>query len=378
MPRAIKVLHAIGGLNRGGVETWAVNVLDHIDRDRFQLDFLVHSTEEYAYADAVTAKGARILVCPGHTRPWIYWANFRDLYRQYGPYDIVHSHVYHFSGIVLPTARMLGVPIRIMHACPAILDLAPPSPWRTLYCGAMLRSVAVNATHLLACSETSLKSYVALCRPNTTDRRVFLMGIDLKPFEKKSERDEVRRAYGVPLQVPVVIYVARFVPHKNHDQLIRIADRLNPSDQQQVHFVLVGSHGSELPRLRERAAVRPYLTILESVADISGLLQASDLFFFPSLEEGFGLVSVEACAAGLPVVAADHPTVREASAPTHRDLMFPPNDDPAALERINRVLNDATLRVRLREDGLAWARRFAIEHSARELIAIYQQAFRTA
>jgi hypothetical protein len=40
--RTIRVLQIVGGMNRGGIETWLMHVLRHIDRDRFQIDFVVH------------------------------------------------------------------------------------------------------------------------------------------------------------------------------------------------------------------------------------------------------------------------------------------------------------------------------------------------
>ena len=39
----VRVLHVLGGMNRGGVETWLMHVLRHIDRNRFRMDFLVHT-----------------------------------------------------------------------------------------------------------------------------------------------------------------------------------------------------------------------------------------------------------------------------------------------------------------------------------------------
>ena len=49
--RPIRILHVVGGMNRGGVETWLMHVLRHIDRDRFQMDFLVHTEKPCPYDD---------------------------------------------------------------------------------------------------------------------------------------------------------------------------------------------------------------------------------------------------------------------------------------------------------------------------------------
>lgn len=112
----IKVLHVLGGLDRGGVETWLMHVLRHIDRDRFQFDFLVSTTRECAYDREAKALGSLIIPNPDPHNPLLYALNFVRNYRKYGPYDIVHSHVHHFSGFVLLLSRILGVPIRIAHS----------------------------------------------------------------------------------------------------------------------------------------------------------------------------------------------------------------------------------------------------------------------
>ncbi len=47
--KPVRILHVVGGMNRGGVETWLMHVLRNIDREQYQMDFLVHTTEPYAY-----------------------------------------------------------------------------------------------------------------------------------------------------------------------------------------------------------------------------------------------------------------------------------------------------------------------------------------
>src|SRR5690242_11069048 len=118
----IKVLHAVGGMNRGGVETWLMHVLRHIDRDRFQIDFLVHTTQPCDYDDEIRRLRSTIIPCLDHFRPWLYASNFRHILREYGPYDVVHSHVLHYSGYILRLARQAGVPVRVAHSH---LDTSP-------------------------------------------------------------------------------------------------------------------------------------------------------------------------------------------------------------------------------------------------------------
>ncbi len=101
---------------------------------------------------------------------------------------------------------------------------------------------------------------------------------------------------------------------------------------------------------------------------------ASDAFIFPSLEEGFGIVALEAQAAGLPVIASNLPAIREACAPSHRDLMFEPNNDDALLFQLKLLLGSQAFRDRLSADGREWATRFTVEASLASLVDVYESA----
>ena len=121
------------------------------------------------------------------------------------------------------------------------------------------------------------------------------------------------------------------------------------------------------------AAAREDVSMIVGLPDVSRLLMASDVFVFPSLEEGFGVVALEAAAAGLPVVATSLPTIREAVGPSCQELMFEPNDYRTAAKHVLRVLANAGLRKRLAADGREWAARFSVERSVEELVSVYER-----
>src|ERR1700681_2131925 len=112
----MRILHVLGKLDRGGVETSLVQVLRNIERQKYQMDFLVHTTYPGAYDEEVRALGSRIIPCLSPSKPLHYAFNLRRILNQYGPYDVVHSHVHHFSGYVLMLAAMSGVKVRIAHS----------------------------------------------------------------------------------------------------------------------------------------------------------------------------------------------------------------------------------------------------------------------
>ena len=296
----------------------------------------------------------------------------KEFYKEYGPYDVVHSQVHLFSGYVLHLAAQAKVPVRIAHIHP-LTDINEKQLLRPIYRWIMTRWISKSATHVIAPSKKSLEAFQAICDCSGKHMNILYNGIELERFSKPVNKIDVRQKYHLPLDLPILIYVARFAPHKNHAQILRIADQVN-CNSVKTHFVMVGSHGELLETLIEKIKGRSDISILTGVEDVSELLNAADIFFFPSLEEGFGVVAIEAAAAGLPVVATDLPTIREACSPTHQAFMFPPNDDAAAQASILRILGEPQLKQNLSYEAREWSTNFSIENSVNQLVYLYNRS----
>jgi glycosyltransferase involved in cell wall biosynthesis len=109
-----------------------------------------------------------------------------------------------------------------------------------------------------------------------------------------------------------------------------------------------------------------------SEADLGGWYRAADAFAFPSVKEGFGLVVLEALAAGLPVVASDIPVFAEYLEDGHSALLVPPGDPVALAGALARLAGDPALRRRLADGGRPLVDRFtwaAAAHAHREIYA---------
>ncbi|MBE8986240.1 glycosyltransferase family 1 protein [Nostoc sp. LEGE 12450] len=302
---SIRILHVVGGMNMGGIETWLMYILRHIDRDRFQINFLVNTAQPSAYDEEIRALGSKVIPCPHPSRPWLYAANFKRILREYGPYDIVHSHVHHFSGFILRLAQQAGVPIRIAHSHVDSFLLEAKARWyRRLYLSLMERWIALYATVGLACSRQAGEALFGLSELRW---RVLDCGIDLKPFQAVVNSVSVRAELGIPKDALVIGHVGRFEQPKNHQFLVDIFAEVAKREPK-MYLLLVGNGSLRLDieqkiiqmGLTERvifAGVRPDVPRL--------MLSAMDIFLFPSLYEGLGLVLIEAQAAGLPCVFSD-------------------------------------------------------------------------
>lgn len=316
--RPIRVLHVLGALNRGGAETWILNVLRHIDRDRFRLDFAVHTSQPAAYDDEARALGARIFPCLRPHRPLRYLRNLRRILESEGPYDVVHSHVHHYSGIVLWQARRCGVRTRLAHSHS---DTSGPDRAagmaRRGYLKLTERLVRRHATGGLAASDQAASALFGRAWRQDPRWRLLFCGIDLAPFERPWDRAPIAREFGIAPDAVIFGHVGRFEPQKNHlflvDLFARIAESL-PS----AHLCLVGDgslRGAVEERVRQLGLERrvAFAGVREDVPKL--LLGLFDAFLLPSLFEGLPVALLEAQAAGVPCVVSDAISPQAAALP---------------------------------------------------------------
>ncbi|MBI4965615.1 MAG: glycosyltransferase family 1 protein [Desulfomonile tiedjei] len=303
-----RVLHVVDGLERGGITTWLMNVLRHTSRDVLQMDFLVHTADPCSYDDEARALGSRILHCPYHRKPWLYARHFTRLVREYGPYDIVHSHCHRFSGLVLRLAYKEAVPVRIVHShSDASAIVAEEGLFRRAYYSLMDHWIDKYGTVGFAASRSAAKDLFGENWESDGRWKTLFCGIDTTPFHHTYDRRAVREEIGLPSDAPVVGHVGRFTRAKNHMFLLEVfahALRLEP----RLRLILVGD-GPEEEIVRQRAEqddLRERVLFLGSRSDVPRLLlNCVDLFLFPSVFEGLGLALVEAQAAGLPCLVSE-------------------------------------------------------------------------
>ncbi|MEA2542710.1 MAG: glycosyltransferase EpsF, partial [Acidobacteriaceae bacterium] len=307
----MKILHVVGSLDRGGAETWLTQMLRHIDRQVYSMDFLVHTTEPGALDKEVMELGARIVPCLPRLNdgnPLQYARNFRRILRECGPYDCVHSHIHHSSGYVLMLAAMMGVPVRIAHSHndTSAVDRTCPS-LRRMYSSGMDMLIRRFATLGIAVSRSAAPS---LFSPSwTADKRWLLcpLGIDLHPFTLAMDAHAVRAELGIAQNSFVIGHVGRFAEQKNHRFLVRIAECLARMEPTAV-FLLVGTGPlkTEIETLVRECGLSANFIFLGVRGDVQRLMKgAMDCLLFPSSYEGLGLVLWEAQAAGLGCVISD-------------------------------------------------------------------------
>ncbi|MBK9168937.1 MAG: glycosyltransferase [Bryobacterales bacterium] len=287
-------------MNPGGTETWLAQVARRLDPARFELNFLVHAPG--IYDEALREAGAVIVRSAGPHNPFAYAMSFATLVRRHGPYDVVHSHLHHFSGFVLALARRAGVSRRLAHSHSS--DAGPARiGWRAGYLRLGRHWIRRHATMGFAVSERAARALFGGGWRDDPRWKLQPCGIDLAPFRSLPGRAEVRASLGLPPDAKIIGHVGRFVAVKNHAFLLDVAAEILRREPRSL-FVFAGD-GPLRPQIEAKArSLALPCRFLGNRPDVPAFLGACDLFVFPSKQEGLGLAVVEAQAAGLRCLAS--------------------------------------------------------------------------
>ena len=310
--KPVRVLYVLGSLSYGGLETWVMDIVRNIDRKEFQIDVCVTTDIKGEYEKELQQMGGKILRCPlNKANPILFYHNLKKMFVR-EQYDIVHSHTYYFSGVILRAAAKAGIVKRIAHIHP-VVDQKRERKLRRFYTWLMKRWIVRYGTDFIGPTKASLEGFWGPGWESSRNKHVVYNGIKIERFTKMPDRAVIRKEIDVPKNVPLVLNISRFVPHKRYEFFVEMAEcviRKRPD----VYFLLIGA-GPLKERVKEiitEKGIIKNFRFVSGVPNLDDYVMSSDLFAFTSCNEGFGIVIIEAAAAGLNIIAQDIPGVREA------------------------------------------------------------------
>ena len=215
----IHILQSVSNMDRGGIESMLMNYYRHLDRTRFQFDFLVNKKKPGFFDDEIRALGGRIFQSPG-VAPQSYPAYLRSMQQllaQHPEIKVLHAHNEAMQLFALEGAKKAGLPVRIAHAHNTCLpkDAKLPIKW---FCKQFIPGAA---TDYWACGREAGIYYFG---QSAWDARGVTLrnAIDLDRFGYRPEvRAKLRAEYGLNDKL-VVGCVARLMAQKNHTRLLDI------------------------------------------------------------------------------------------------------------------------------------------------------------
>jgi glycosyltransferase involved in cell wall biosynthesis len=188
--------------------------------------------------------------------------------------------------------------------------------------------------------------------------------------------EKTRIRYGVPSQY--ILTVGNISPKKNFETLVKALALLKREYKQHHKLVVVGGEyrsGSARPLrlLISALGLQEDVLLLGATVgeDLVALYNGAAVFAFPSLDEGFGIVLLEAMASGTPVVASKTSAIPEVVGEAGI-LLKDPQDHWGLAKTMARVITDGELRASLIQQGLQRAGQFSWRKAGKEYIRLYQ------
>jgi phosphatidylinositol alpha-mannosyltransferase len=290
-------------------------------------------------------------IAPMAPHPTALWRTHKRIRR--GPFDVLHLHE--------PLAPSITIPALLGRSAPTVGTFhaaGDRTPYERL--GPVPRALARHVDVRVAVSEAAAR----LARRHLGGSyHVLFNGIDERRY---ATAPTVRAA------APTVLFLGRDEPRKGLDVLLEAMREL-PDD---VLLLVAGGRDGKDGRPRARGADRRVRWLGRlSDDDKIALLASSSVLCAPSLHgESFGMVLLEAMAAGTPAVVSDIPGYRSVSDGGRAALLVSPGDSSALAAGLRRLLADESLAERLRWAGRARVRAFTLTALAARYVELYEQA----
>lgn len=199
-------------------------------------------------------------------------------------------------------------------------------------------------------------------------------GLDLAPF-LAAQRGSLRREIGLDDEMPVVAWVGRFEPVKGPEIFLEVCQQLHSQYGSRLKTVMAGdgSLNEKIHLERELRGLHDFLLLPGFRQDIVPLFTDIDLLVVTSINEGFGMVILEAMAAGKPVVAHDVGGIAELVVDGETGFLVSVGDVDTIYNRLNLLLNDRELYLAMSKAARLRAVTYSLTAMADRFEALYQQ-----
>lgn len=293
----MRILHVFGNLNRGGAESLIMSIYRNIDRTKIQFDFIVHTDKNSDFDKEINELGGKIYSVPKYnaSNHLEYIKTWNSFFSEHPEYKVIHGHVRSTASIYLAIAKR--------HRLKTISHSHSTSS------GTGLASIAKNvlqfpirfiSDYFFACSQDAGNWLFGkkICKKNNF--YIVNNAIETEKYIYNSKtRNLIREEFDIKNKF-VIGHVGSFQQAKNHNFLLEVFKEIHNLDNNSV-LMLIGDGN-----LKEKILNKiDLLGLSDSVIltgvreDVSDLYQAMDIFVFPSIFEGLGIVLIEAQAAGL-------------------------------------------------------------------------------
>lgn len=290
---------------KGGIESYIITQLRHINKDKFQIDFLVpNEYEELAYEHEIKALNSKIY--RGYIR-WknSFWGHYYTLYKFFkqhkGEYDIAIGNYLDLQNInFLIIAKLFGVKVCIAHAHAG--NNLRKNIKRNILVKFNRCVLSFFVDKLFACSKNAGNWMFGNKNWKEMNHYIIENSIDYNKFLfNMKKRIELKHNLNLELGNTLVIgHTGRFAEEKNHEFIIDIFNEIVKVNKN-AYLVLIGDGVLKeyIEAKINKLNLSEHVLLLGECSNINELLNIMDIFLFPSKTEGLGISLIEAQINGL-------------------------------------------------------------------------------
>lgn len=303
--KKIKILHVVGGMNVGGTETMLMNLYRKLNTN-VQFDFISYYDKDAYYDDEIKRLGGQVIRIDSPNKIGMIKSikNLCEVIKENGPYNAVHAHTLFNCGIAMIAARLSGIKVRVSHAHTNLDNTK--NIIRKIYIWCMRKTINLFSTDCIACSESAGKYLFGESITLSKKYKLLPNYVDYKKYLNCSDTKSVRQELGIKDDDIVVGHIGRFVEAKNHKFLLEVVSEMIILNNK-VKLILAGDGElrKEIESYAEELGIKENVYFLGIRKDIDKILNNLDIFIFPSIYEGLGLVMIEAQSAGIPCLVSE-------------------------------------------------------------------------
>lgn len=338
MPK-IKTAFIVNDLGLGGVQSLTVQFANLLDETKFDVALvtLLSGPESFFYREEVR-RGLK-----HHSFSFKNFFDFREWFAFYKfmrkeKYDIIFTQLFMADTVGRATAFLAGTPVIVTE----IQNIIPNLPKKFILVDRLLAKVTNACLSTAAAVTDYAVSTIGFPRKKIIE--IPTNAVNTARFQVAPERTKFRRELGIPEGAKIVVNVGRLVGQKGQTILLKAA-RIILARRRDVYFLIVGS-GKLEEKLKKEAqglGLADKVKFLGARKDLPYLLINSDIFAFPSLWEGQGLVLFDAIFSKIPIVASRTGGIPEVVEHEVTGLLEEPGDHEALAGNIMRILDDEGL-----------------------------------
>ncbi len=375
----------------GGVER---RIMETTKRLQNQTDIAVYSGTKAGFKEPITLNGVNFVPCYSTDRlfPLDNWFFNRSLNRKARN---IHADVYEahaVSGYGFPKAlKKHGIQKPFIHTIHGVLadeyEQAKESGYESFRgrianifmhrLAKLEEQMAHDATLIVTISNYSVEKIQRHYGIESQKIRIVPNGVDVEKFKLTENLGELRHQFGLG-NGPIVLFVGSLIPRKGLPYLVEAAKKI-VKEQNNITFLIVGEGPlkQQITASLEDANLTGNFKFLGTLKEdaLNAVYNCTDVFVLPSIQEGQGIVLLEAQASGKPVVAFDIGGVNEAVRNNETGLLVKRGNTDELVAALLRFLSDETLREKMGANGRKFVREnFTWDICAQKMLKVYREA----